>query len=86
MDAELIRKTLKTFNLTTTIGILMELTTIMYLHESVNRNPLRAINSVFWCNIYEFLDYIKNPYICHALTCVASLVRLLYKFHVNHPK
>ena len=86
MDAELIRKTLKTFNLTTTIGILMELTTIMYLHESVNRNPLRAINSVFWRNIDEFLDYIKNPYICHALTYVASLVRLLNKFHVNHPK
>ena len=35
MDAESVRKTLKTFNLTTTNAILMKLTTIMYLHESV---------------------------------------------------
>ena len=35
MDAESVRKTLKTFNLTTTNDILMKLTTIMYLYESV---------------------------------------------------
>ena len=46
MDVESIRKTLKTFNLTTT-AILMQLTTIMYLDESVNRKPLRVRNSVF---------------------------------------
>ena len=60
MDTELVRKTLKTFNLTTTNAILMKLTTIMYLRESVNRKPLRARSSVFWRNVYEFLDYIKN--------------------------
>ena len=54
MDAELVRKTLKIFNLTTTNTILMKLTTIMYLHESVNRKPRRARNSVFWRNVYEF--------------------------------
>ena len=43
-----VRKTLKTFNLTTTNVILMRLTTIMYLHESVNRKPLTARNSEFF--------------------------------------
>ena len=52
MDAESVRKTLKTFNLTTKNAILMKLTTIMYLHESVNRKPLRARNSVFCRNAY----------------------------------
>ena len=66
MNAESVRKNLKTFNLTTTNAILMKLTTIMYLHESVNWKPLRARNSVFWRNVYEFLDYIKNRHICHA--------------------
>ena len=86
INAESVRKTLETFNLTTTYAILIKLTTIMYLHESVNRQPLRARSSVFWRNVYEFLDYIKNRHICHALTCVASLVKFLYKFHENHPK
>ena len=63
MDAESTRKTLKTFNLTTT-----------------------ARNSVFWHNFYEFLDYIKNRHICHALPFVASLVKVLYKFHEKPPK
>ena len=43
-------KTLRTFNLTTTNAILMKLTMIMYLHESVNRS--------FWVNVYEFIDSI----------------------------
>ena len=55
MDAESVRKTLKTFNLTTTNAFLMKLTKIMYLHESVNRKPLRARNSVFLRNVYKFL-------------------------------
>ena len=59
----------------------MKLTTIIYLHESVNQKPLRAKNSVFRRNVYEFLDYIKNQHDCHALPCVASLVKFLYKFH-----
>ena len=46
MDAELVRKTLKTFNLTTTNDILMKLITIIYLHESINLKPLRARNEV----------------------------------------
>ena len=50
LDAESVRKTFKTFNLTATNAILMKLTTIMYLHESVNRKALRARNSVFWLN------------------------------------
>ena len=79
MDAESTRKTLKTFDLTTANAILMKLTTIIYLYEHVNRKPLR--NSVFWRNIYEFLDYIKNRHICHALPFIVSLVKFLYKFH-----
>ena len=47
MNAESVRKTLEIFNLTTTNAILMKLTTIMYLHESVNRKALRARNSFF---------------------------------------
>ena len=86
MDAESIRKTLKTFDSTTTNAILMKLTTIIYLQMSVNRKPLRARNSGFWCNVYEFLDYIKNHHICHALPCVASLVKFLYKFHEKPAK
>ena len=33
MDAELVRKTLNNFNVTTTNAIMMKLTTIMYLHK-----------------------------------------------------
>ena len=58
----------------------------MYLHESVNRKPLRARNSTFWCNVYEILDYIKNRNVCHALPCVASLVKFLYKSHEKSSK
>ena len=76
MDAESVCKTLKT--LTTLNDILIKLTKIMYLHESVNRKPRSARNSVFWRNVYKFLDYIKNRHICHALTCITLLVRFLY--------
>ena len=82
MNAESARKTLKkTFNLATTNAILMKLTTIMYLHESVNRKPLRVRNLLLWRNVYEFLDYSNNCHICHA-----SLVKFLYKFHEKPPK
>ena len=46
VDAESVRKTLEIFNLTTN-AILMKLTTIMYLNESVNRKVLCARNSFF---------------------------------------
>ena len=86
MDTESLRKTLKIFNLTSTNAILMKLTTIMYFHKSVNRKPFRARNSIFWRNVYEFLDYIKNRHICHALPFVASLLKFLYKFHEKPAK
>ena len=50
LDAESIYKALKNFNLTSTNPILMKLTTVMYLHKSVNRKPLGAKSSVFWRN------------------------------------
>ena len=40
MDAESVRKILKTFNLTNTNATIMKLTKIMYLNESVNQKPL----------------------------------------------
>ena len=86
VDAELVRKTLKNVNLTTTNAILMKLSTIMYLHEGVNRKTLEAKSSVSWRNVYEFLDYIKNRHICHASFCVASLVKHLYRFHEQPSK
>ena len=55
MDAETVRKTLEIFNLTTTNAILMKLTTIMYLHESVNRKAIRVKNSFFWLNLIASL-------------------------------
>ena len=55
MDAESVRKTLEIFNLTTTNATLMKLTTIMYLHESVNRKTLTVRNSFFWLNLIASL-------------------------------
>ena len=52
MDAESIRKTLKTFNLTTTTAILMKFTAIMYLDESVNRKLLEPEIQFFCRNVY----------------------------------
>ena len=74
------------FNLTTTNAILKKLTTIMYLHKSVHQKALRSRNSGFWCIVYKFLDCIKNHHICHALLCVASLVKFLYKFYEKTAK
>ena len=48
LNAESVRKTLEIFNLTTTNAILMKLTTIMYLYESVNQKALRARNFFFF--------------------------------------
>ena len=55
MVAESVGKILEIFNLTTTDAIPMNLTTIMYLHESVNRKPLRARNLFFWLNLIASL-------------------------------
>ena len=52
MDAESIRKTGKTFNLTATTAILMKLTANMYVDESVNQKALSARNAVFCRNVY----------------------------------
>ena len=48
---ESVGKILEIFNLTTTDAVRMNLTTIMYLHESVNRKALRARNLFFWLNL-----------------------------------
>ena len=63
LDAESVSETFEIFNLTTTNVILMKLNTIMYLHESVNREALRARNSYFF----------------YMLNLIASLVKLLRK-------
>ena len=60
MGTESVRKMLEIFNLTTTNDILMKLTTIMYLHESVNRKALRVRNSFFWLNLIASL--VKRLY------------------------
>ena len=45
VDAKSVRKTLEVFNLTTANTVLMKLTTIMFLHESINQKALRVRNS-----------------------------------------
>ena len=55
VNAESVRKILEIFNVTTTDAIPMKLTTIMYLHESVNRKALRARNIFFWLNLIASL-------------------------------
>ena len=55
VNAESVCKTLETFNLTTTNATLIKLTTIMYLHESVNQIALRIRNSFFWLNLIASL-------------------------------
>ena len=50
MDTESVSKTFKIYSVTITNAILMKLTTIMHLHESVNQKPLEARNLVFWLN------------------------------------
>ena len=60
MDAELVWKTVEIFYLTTSKNVvLIKLTTIMYLHESVNQKALRTRNSFFWLN---FASLVKLLY------------------------
>ena len=53
-DVESVHKTLEIINLTITNAILMKLTTIMYLHESVNRKLLES-EIHFWLNLIALL-------------------------------
>ena len=53
---------------------------------SVNKKTFRARNSVFWSNVYEFIDSIENHHICHALPFVASLVKLYTNSMKEYPK
>ena len=53
--AESVCQIFEIFNLTTTNAILIELGTIMYLHESVNRKAPRIRNSFFWLNLIASL-------------------------------
>ena len=62
VDAELVLKMLEIFNLTTTNAILMKLTTIMYLHDSVNRKALRARNSFFFFWLNSIASMVKLQY------------------------
>ena len=57
LDTEPVSKILKIFNLRTTNAMLVKLTTIMYLHESVNRKALRARNLVW--GEYSIKDHPK---------------------------
>ena len=68
MDAESERKTMKTFNLTTTNAILMKLTTIMYLHESVNRKLLQPEIQFFVVMFTNFQTTLKTAtYVMHYI-------------------
>ena len=68
LNAESVRKTLEIFNLTTTNAILMKLTTIMYLYESVNQKALRARNLFFLMNLIASL--VKLLYKLVSLTLI----------------
>ena len=93
VDAESERKTLKNFNLAILNAILMKLTTIMYLHDSMDRKALRARNSDFWLNFLKSLDYIENRHAmsCITLHCITSKVFGQIRPHLeeysmkNHP-
>ena len=65
MDGESVSKTLE-FDINYTYAVLMKLTTIINLHESVNREALRGRNSFFLLLLL-------------LLNLIASLVKLLYK-------
>ena len=68
LNAESVRKTLEIFNLTTTNAILMKLTTIMYLYESVNQKALRARNLFSLMNLIASL--VKLLYKLVSLTLI----------------
>ena len=66
MDAESVRKTWKIYNLTTANVTLMRLTTIIYLHESVNQNQKEPDFSFFDLISRNFKNLIKAvTYVVH---------------------
>ena len=75
MDAESVPKMLEIFNLATTNAILMNLTTIMYLYESVKGKALRVRNSFFRLNL-----------IASLLKLLYKLDDIWGKFHEKPPK
>ena len=66
LNAESVRKTLEIFNLTTTNAILMKLTTIMYLYESVNQKALRARNLFSLMNLIASLVKLLYKLVSHT--------------------
>ena len=91
MDVELVRKTLKFFNLTTTKGILVKLITIMYLHKLFNlannlkraRGRKRKISKNEPEN--QLLGLISANFqtalriLTNVISCIEFLVKYCYK-------
>ena len=91
MDVELVRKTLKFFNLTTTKGILVKLITIMYLHKLFHlannlkhaRRRKRKIsknepeNQLFGLISANFQTALKI--LTNVISCIEFLVKYCYK-------
>ena len=89
MDAKSVRKTLKSFNLTTSNAVMMKLTTVMYLHESVKRKPLRAKNSIFGVMSTNFQTKLKTATnVCITLHCITGkiFVQIPWKTTQNRSK
>ena len=75
MDAQSVRKTLKTFNLTTSNAIMMKLNTIIYLHKRLNRKSLRTKNSILGVMSTDFWNKLKTAaYVCITLRCITGKV------------
>ena len=79
MDAESVRKTLKTFNLNIADAILIKMYTVMYLHESVNRKPLRARNLVFQRFLVHSSSFEHIQ--AHLSSCIAGKNLIQIELH-----
>ena len=89
MDAESVRKTLKTFNLTISNTILTKLTMIMYLHKRLNRKSLRNKNSILGVMSTNFWYKLKiAAYVCITLRCITGkvFVQIPWKATQNRSK
>ena len=91
MDAELVRKTLKMYNLTIKNAILIKLNTIIYLYENCHL-PKKKMgrkrrrnwktsenepeNGFFGLISWNFQDFIKN----HNMPCTSLLVQISKEF------
>ena len=88
MDAESVRKTLKTFN-SISNAIMMKLTTIMYLHKRLNRKPLRTKNSILGVMSSNFWNKWKTTaYVCITLRYITGkvFVQIPWKATQNRSK